>query len=61
MSLVNFVLCTRKVFFFFFWGGWGGGGGVYLPFTEYFTYIKPIIKQKWELPEGNSLGPVVQN
>ena len=29
MSLVNFVLCTRKVFFFFFGGG-GGGGGVFI-------------------------------
>ena len=34
------------VFFFFWWWGGGGGGGL-RPFQEYFTYIKPIVHQRW--------------
>ena len=41
-------------FFFFFWGGggvgeggWGRGLGWLRPFQEYFTYIEPIIHQRW--------------
>ena len=33
-------------FFFFFFGGGGGGGGL-RPFQEYFTYIEPIVHQRW--------------
>ena len=29
------------------WGGGGGGGAGLRPFQEYFTYIEPIVHQRW--------------
>ena len=42
------MLClfNTLLIFFYFLGGWGGGG--LWPFQEYFTYIEPIVNQKWE-------------
>ena len=42
LSLMLFLLTLMQIrfFFFFFWG-------VLRPFQEYFTYIEPIVHQRW--------------